>query len=473
MGLQFYDTRARCKRNFEPLQDGRISLYTCGVTVYDRCHVGHARSLIFFDTVARYLRWRGWDVCFVRNITDIDDKIIARAAENGEPWQELTARFIDSMHADLDRLGCGRPDVEPRATEHIEEMLELVARLEEQGLAYAVGNGDVYFSVGDWPAYGALSGRKLDELQAGARVEVDDRKKSPMDFALWKSSKPGEPCWPSQWGEGRPGWHLECSAMSARYLGRPFDIHGGGEDLIFPHHENELAQSCGAAEGEEFARYWMHHAFVRIDHEKMSKSLGNVFAIEDVLKEVEAEGLRLHLLSTHYRSPLDFSPDGIDESTRALLRVYETIARADEAGAVDPGFDFDSPETARLVELMDDDFNTARAIALAFDAMRDCNRELDAGNLRAASSARGVLAAVGAGVGLFEQDPVAYLSDYRERAAQSGGVDADLVEELIAARVQARAGKDFQKADTLRDQLVEMGVVLEDGPGGTSWKLER
>lgn len=261
--------------------------------------------------------------------------------------------------------------------------------------------------------------------------------------------------------------------MSTRYLGRPFDIHGGGEDLIFPHHENELAQSCGAAGGDEFARYWMHHAFVRIDHEKMSKSLGNVFAIEDVLQEVEAEGLRLHLLSTHYRSPLDFSPDGIAESTRALLRIYETIARADEAGAVDPDFDFNSPEVAHLVDLMDDDFNTARAIALAFDAMRDCNRELDAGNLRAASSARGVLAAVGAAVGLFEQDPAAYLSDYRERAAQSGGVDAGLVEELVASRVQARADKDFQKADTLRDQLVEMGIVLEDGPDGTSWKLER
>ncbi len=469
MAFSFYDTKSRTKRVFEPLREGQISLYVCGVTVYDRCHVGHGRSLIFFDTVVRYLRWRGYDVKFVRNVTDIDDKIINRANELGEPWEDLVSRHIEALHHDVASLGCVQPDIEPRATEHIPEMLELVAQLEEKGLAYDAGGGDMYFSVGDYEDYGSLSGRVLEEEQAGARVEVDERKRNPMDFALWKSVKPGEPSWPSPWGPGRPGWHLECSAMSTKYLGQPFDIHGGGEDLIFPHHENEIAQSCGAA-GTEFARNWIHHAFVRIDHEKMSKSLGNIFAIEDVLKEVEAEGLRLNLLSTHYRSPLDFSPKGIEESTTAMLRVYEAMARAREAGVSDPGFGFGRDETKPLWEAMDDDFNTPRAVAFAFDSMRDLNRALDAGDLDTAAIAFGRVHASGACLGLFQEDPQAFIDRYRQAHASGAGVDPAEIEALIAKRNEARAAKDYAEADRIRDELAERGIVLKDGPEGTTWR---
>ncbi len=469
MALAFYNTRTRRKEVFEPLVAGKISLYACGITVYDRCHVGHARSLVFFDAVVRYLRWRGYDVVFVRNITDIEDKIIARAAEEGVRWEELTERYIGEMHRDVSALGCLIPDVEPRATDHIAEMHELVSQLEERGLAYTVGEGDVYFSVGEFAPYGALSGRRLEDMEAGARVEVDSRKRGPMDFALWKSAKPGEPSWPSPWGAGRPGWHLECSAMSAKHLGQPFDIHGGGEDLIFPHHENELAQSCGAT-GKEFVRYWLHHAFVRIDQEKMSKSLGNVFAIQDILQEVEAEGLRLHLLSTHYRSPLDFSPSGIADSTKALLRVYESMARAAEAGIDDPGYTHEAPEVEPLVAAMDDDFSSARAVGLAFDAMHELNRALDAGARDEAAGALGLLAAAGAGLGLFGQEPQAFLESYRTHQAGLSGVPVEEIERLIADRRQARRDRDFATADRIRDELAERGIVLEDGPEGTTWK---
>ncbi len=471
MALAFYNTRSRRKEVFEPLRPGKVSMYVCGVTVYDRCHVGHARSLIFFDVVARYLRWRGFDLCFVRNITDIDDKIIKRAAECGESWDGLAQRYIDEMHRDVAALGCLAPDVEPRATENIPEMLDLIARLEARGMAYAVGGGDVYFSVPDFKPYGALSGRDLDDLMAGARVEVDERKRSPMDFALWKGAKAGEPSWDSPWGPGRPGWHLECSAMSSKYLGEPFDIHGGGEDLVFPHHENELAQSCGAG-AEQFVRYWLHHAFVRIDKEKMSKSLGNVFAIADVLEEVEAEGLRLNLLSTHYRSPLDFSPEGIAESTKAMLRVYEALARADEAGCEDPSYDHSSHEVAELVEAMDDDFNSAKAVAVAFEALRELNRSLDAGDLKGASVSLGVIKAAGACLGLFQAEPAAFLDSYKSKGAGRSGVDEAEIERAIAARSEARKNKDFAEADRIRDELAARGIYLEDGPGGTTWKLE-
>ncbi|MFP6626373.1 MAG: cysteine--tRNA ligase [Deltaproteobacteria bacterium] len=470
MALSFYNTRSRRKEVFEPLVAGKVSIYVCGITVYDRCHVGHARSLIFFDTVVRYLRWRGYAVTFVRNVTDIDDKIIARAAERGLEWKELAEGYTASMHRDLEALGCLVPDIEPQATEHIEEMLELIARLEERGLAYKVGEGDVFFPVDDYEAYGGLSGRNLEDLQAGARVEVDVRKRNPMDFALWKSAKPGEPSWPSPWGQGRPGWHLECSAMSTKYLGQPFDIHGGGEDLVFPHHENELAQSSGA-NGTEFVRYWLHHAFVRIDAEKMSKSLGNVFAIEDVLKKVEAEGLRLHLLSTHYRSPLDFSPEGIADSTRALLRIYETIARGQEAGITVETLGPESPGAQAVVEVMDDDFNTARAVAVAFDSMREANRALDAGDTTAAAEALATLGAAGVVLGMFGRPAAEFLDGYRSRQAGSSGVAAEQVEELIESRNEARKSRDFAAADRIRDELAALGVVLEDGPEGTTWKL--
>jgi cysteinyl-tRNA synthetase len=352
-------------------------------------------------------------------------------------------------------------------------MLALVADLEKAGLAYAVGDGDVYFSVGDYPSYGALSGRDIDDLMAGARVEVDTRKRNPMDFALWKSSKPDEPSWPSPWGAGRPGWHLECSAMSMRYLGAPFDIHGGGEDLIFPHHENELAQSCGAGHcgPEGFVRNWLHHAFVRIDKEKMSKSLGNVFAIEDVLREVEAEGLRMHLLATHYRSPLDFAHEGIQESTRALLRAYETIARAEEAGVESAELRADSPAAAAVVDAMDDDFNTPMALAAAFESVREINRALDAGVKAEASAALSVIRAVGRSLGLFQTRAAEFLEEHKRRFAGKSGVDPAEIERLIAERAAARGARNFSRADSIRAELAGRGIILEDGPGGTTWKV--
>jgi cysteinyl-tRNA synthetase len=469
MGLVLYNTRTRREEPFVPLVAGKVSMYVCGITVYDRCHVGHARSLVFFDAMVRYLRWRGFDVHFVRNITDIDDKIINRANERGENWKALADRFIVEMHRDVAALGCAMPDLEPRATDHIPEMLELIGALESRGLAYDAGGGDMYFAVDKFRPYGALSGRNLDDLLSGARVDIDERKRSPMDFALWKSAKPGEPSWESPWGPGRPGWHLECSAMSMRYLGRTFDIHGGGEDLVFPHHENELAQSCGAHE-TEFVRFWTHHAFVRIDQEKMSKSLGNVFAIEDVLKEVEAEGLRLHLLSVHYRSPLDFSASGIAESTKALVRVYETLARLEDKGAAIPELRHDSPEAAALVEAMDADLNTARAVALLFDAVRDANRALDAGDDETAARAAAVVKAVGAALGFFAVRPSEFLQRYNARGASKAGLSADAIETLIAERTAARKAKDFKRSDAVRDELLAQGIVLEDGAGGTTWR---
>jgi len=469
VSLSFYNTQTRKIEPFVPLIGGKVSLYVCGITVYDRCHVGHARSLIFFDTVVRYLRWRGYEVTFVRNITDIEDKIIRKAAQEGVDWTAVVERYIATMHEDVAALGCLQPDIEPRASEHIGEMQELISQLEQKGLAYTVGEGDVYFSVGEFPPYGALSGRDLDDMRAGARVEVDERKRGPMDFALWKAAKAGEPNWPSPWGPGRPGWHLECSAMSTKYLGQPFDIHGGGEDLVFPHHENELAQSCGAT-GSPFVRSWIHHAFVRIDAEKMSKSLGNVFAIADVLEEVEAEGLRLHLLSTHYRSPLDFSPQGIAESTKAMLRVYETLARVAETGIEESPVRCGAPEAAGLAEVMDDDFNTPKAVALAFDSMRDINRALDSGHVDQVRAPLATLRACGEILGLFARDPQGYLEDYRRRRAAGAGVETTEIETLIEERNQARKARDFAAADRIRDGLASRGVVLEDGPGGTTWK---
>jgi cysteinyl-tRNA synthetase len=469
VALVLYNTRTRREEPFVPLVPGKISMYVCGITVYDRCHVGHARSLVFFDAMVRYLRWRGYDVHFVRNITDIDDKIIRRAQERGEDWKALADRFIGEMHRDVAALGCAMPDLEPRATDHIVEMLELIAALEANGLAYDAGGGDLYFAVDKFRKYGALSGRNLEDLLSGARVDVDERKRSPMDFALWKSAKPGEPFWPSPWGPGRPGWHLECSAMSMRYLGRTFDIHGGGEDLVFPHHENELAQSCGAYD-TEFVRWWVHHAFVRIDQEKMSKSLGNVFAIEDVLKEVEAEGLRLHLLSVHYRSPLDFSPAGIAESTKALVRAYEALARIDETGTPTPVYGHEAAEVAALVEAMDADLNSARAVALLFDAVRDANRALDAGDPVAAARAGGVIRAVGRALGLFASAPAEFLERFNARGASRAGLSAEAIEGLIAERKAAREARDFARADQVRRELLDQGIVREDGPGGTTWR---
>jgi cysteinyl-tRNA synthetase len=463
----------------EPLQTitpGQVGMYVCGVTVYDRCHVGHARSLVFFDTLVRYLRCSGHAVTFVRNITDIDDKIIKRAHEQGISATELAERQIAGFHRDVAALGCVVPDVEPRATEHIPDMLALIGQLEARGLAYAA-HGDVYFAVDKLAGYGKLSKRKLDELVAGARVEVDERKRTPLDFALWKAAKPGEPSWDSPWGPGRPGWHLECSAMASRYLGQPFDLHGGGEDLVFPHHENEIAQSEGAT-GTPFAHHWVHHAFVRIDEEKMSKSLGNILSIEEIVQMAPAEAVRLFLISTHYRSPLDFSEQGVGDARRASERLHETMARLEAALGATVGPDEGGwavvPEAVRpfreqFIAAMDDDLNTARAMGVLFEEIREINRLLDAGDTGALGEHHENVQHLAAVLGVLRQPAQAYLDEEKQRHLQSSDVDPAEIERLIAERTAARSARDFARADAIRDALLARGIALKDGAGGTTW----
>ncbi len=451
-----------------------MGVYVCGVTVYDRCHVGHARVFVAFDVLHRWLRARGCAVTFVRNITDVDDRMIERARAEGVSVAVLAERNIAEFRRDVEALGCLPPTHEPRATEWIEAMIELVRALEGKGLAYAVG-GDVYYAVRGFPDYGKLSKRRLDEMIAGARVEVDERKRDPMDFALWKSvsaanEAAGEPAWPSPWGRGRPGWHIECSAMSTALLGQPFDLHCGGEDLIFPHHENEIAQSEGAA-GKPFVRAFLHNSFVRINEEKMSKSLGNVFAIRELAERLPAEALRLFLISTHYRSPMDFSLDAVEESFRALVRLYETLARP---GALAPrGAVAVLPPTPRLepfVAAMDDDLNTARAVAVLFDLVRELNRQLDVGDVAAATAVRRDLAAVAAVLGVGERPAEEFLDAERRRALRVGGLEAGEVERRIADRAAARSARDWKRADEIRQGLATDGIVLEDGSAGTTWR---
>ena len=460
-----------------PLAPGKVGVYVCGVTVYDRCHVGHARVFVAFDVLYRWLRARGYDVTFVRNITDVDDRIIERAQATGVSAGELAERNILEFRRDVAALGCRPPAHEPRATEWIEAMISLIRTLEAKGLAYAVG-ADVYFSVRGFPEYGKLSKRRLDDMIAGARVEVDEQKRDPMDFALWKSvsrerETAGEPAWPSPWGRGRPGWHIECSAMSTSLLGQPFDLHCGGEDLIFPHHENEIAQSEGAA-GKPFVRGFLHNSFVRIKQEKMSKSLGNVFAIRDIVERLPAEALRLFLISTHYRSPMDFSLESVEESFRALVRLYETAARADAAGAPAPEEPAAVlPPTPRLepfVAAMDDDLNTARAIAVLFDLARELNRLLDVGDVAEAKTVRRDLAAASAVLGIGERPAVEFLEAERARALAAARLAPGEVERYIAERGAARTAKDWKRADDLRRELASSGIVLEDGATGTTWR---
>jgi cysteinyl-tRNA synthetase len=429
---------------------------------------------VAFDVLHRWLRAQGLDVTFVRNITDVDDKIIDRARAEGIDARELAGRNIAEFHRDVAALGCLAPTHEPRATEWVPQMVELIAALESRGLAYAVG-ADVYFSVRGFPEYGKLSKRKLDDMLAGARVEVDDKKRDPMDFALWKSvsaerEAAGEPAWPSPWGRGRPGWHIECSAMSTALLGQPFDLHCGGEDLIFPHHENEIAQSEGAT-GKPFARAFLHNSFVRINAEKMSKSVGNVFGIREITDRLPAEALRLFLLSTHYRSPMEFSLEGVEESFRALVRLYETLARADAAplpaAAARPAR---SPRLAEFFAAMDDDLNTARAIAVLFELVRELNRHLDAGDVASAGDARRDVAAAGGVLGIAQQSAGRFLEAERERALRAASLRAEDVAARIADRAAARAAKDWQRADAIRRELGEAGIVLEDAAGRTTWR---
>ncbi len=447
-----YNSLTRRKQEFVPLEPGRVRLYVCGMTVYDYCHLGHARVFVVFDLVVRWLRARGYRVDYVRNVTDIDDKIIKRAHDNSETPAELTARFIAAMHEDEARLGVLRPDHEPRATAYVAQMQAMIQALIDRGLAYAAANGDVYYAVRLFPAYGRLSGKSLDELRAGERVEVDPHKRDPMDFVLWKAAKPGEPAWPSPWGAGRPGWHIECSAMSEQLLGRHFDIHGGGQDLQFPHHENEIAQSEGA-HGCTFVNYWMHNGFVRVDDQKMSKSLGNFFTIREVLEKYDAEVVRFFIARAHYRSPLNYSDAHLEDAKGALTRLYTTLANV---AADDAGVDWNEAHAQRFKAAMEDDFNSAEAVAALFDLAHAANKQA---NPRLA----GQLKALGGILGLLQRPPQEFFQGGQE-------TDGARIESLIAARQAAKQAKNWAEADRLRASLRAEGILLEDGPAGTAWR---
>ena len=449
MSLQIFDTLAREKREFQPMEAEKIGMYVCGMTVYDRCHLGHGRVMVAFDAIVRYLRFRGFDVNYVRNITDVDDKIFARAAERGINFSELTAEMIDAMHQDEKRLGCQSPSSEPRATSNIKSMLQLIETLISKGAAYQGASGDVYFRVGAFPDYGKLNNRKLDDMIAGARVAVADDKESPADFVLWKSAKEGEQSWPSWLGPGRPGWHIECSAMSMDALGETFDIHGGGPDLKFPHHENEIAQS-EAATGCTFARYWMHAGAVRVNEEKMSKSLGNFVTLDTLFKEFHPEVIRFFLLQSHYRSAISFSDDALVQAETAYSRLIHALPDELSAPDSDAIFEFQT--------LMDDDFNTPRAIALLFELASE-------GSTESASS----ITAIGKVLGLFASGKEAFFDQQQALKAAKSGLSEAAIDALIAAREQARKDRNFGVADKIRDDLIAQGVVLEDGAGGTSW----
>ncbi len=459
--LEIYNSLTRRKEPFRPLTPGRVRMYVCGMTVYDLCHLGHARVLVVFDVVYRHFKRLGYDITYVRNITDVDDKIIRRADENGEPMAALTERFIAAMHEDADRLGVLRPDEEPRATAHMAEMQDMIGRLLEKGHAYAAENGDVYYAVASFPGYGKLSGKDPQDLRAGARVEVGEAKRDPLDFALWKAAKPGEPAWESPWGPGRPGWHIECSAMSTGCLGNHFDIHGGGADLMFPHHENEIAQSEGAT-GEPFVNLWMHNGFVRINDEKMSKSLGNFFTVREILQRYQPEEVRYFILTSHYRSPLNYDDSQLDGARAALTRLYTALRGLPPDAAAAGGEAF----RERFDAAMNDDFNTPEALAVLFDLAREINRLRYAGELPAASALGVELRALGADLGLLGQEPDAYL---KAGGGDTGLSDAD-IDALITRRAAARKARDFAEADRIRDELTAAGILLEDGAGGTTWR---
>lgn len=459
MALTIYNTLSKAKEAFKPLVDNQVRMYVCGMTVYDFCHIGHARVMVVFDVIARWLRHSGYQLTYVRNITDIDDKIIRRANENGEPFEALVERMIAAMHEDEARLNVLRPDVEPRATQHIDGMFAMIQTLIDKGYAYAPGNGDVYYRVGRFAGYGKLSRKKIEDLKIGARIEVDEIKEDPLDFVLWKGAKPGEPSWQSPWGPGRPGWHIECSVMSTCCLGETFDIHGGGPDLVFPHHENEIAQS-EAATGKPYASTWMHAGAVRVDGEKMSKSLGNFFTIREVLEKYHPEVVRYLLVSSHYRSPINYSEDSLREAKGALERFYHAL-KGLPAAAPAGGETF----VERFAAAMDDDFNTPEACAVLFEMVREINRLRDS-DLQAAAALAARLKALGGLLGVLQLEPEAFL-----QAGAAGKVDAVQVEALIQARLEARAAKNWAESDRIRDQLAAMGVVLEDGKGGTTWRL--
>lgn len=457
--LKIYNTLTRQKEEFKPIVAGKVGMYVCGVTIYDLCHIGHGRTFVSFDVVSRYLRYLGYDLTFVRNITDIDDKIIKRAAENQESCDDLTDRLIGDMYADFDALNMRRPDIEPRATKFIPQIIELVETLIEKGFAYVADNGDVLFEVAKYADYGKLSGQNLDQLQAGARVDIEAAKRSPMDFVVWKMSKPGEPMWDSPWGKGRPGWHIECSAMNSSILGDHFDIHGGGSDLQFPHHENEIAQSC-CAHDSQYVNTWMHSGMVMIDQEKMSKSLGNFFTIRDVLQHYDAETVRYFLMSGHYRSPLNYSEDNLKQARSALERLYTSLRGLD--ANVEPVHH--DEYVTRFTQAMNDDFNTPEAYSVLFDMAREVNR-LKGDNLEHASALGALMRELADVIGILHQDPEQFLQN-----GAGNDEDAAEIEALITLRNDSRASKDWANADLARDKLHEMGIILEDGPGGTTWR---
>src|SRR5688572_4208503 len=455
--LRIYNSLAREKQDFVPLRAGEVRMYVCGMTVYDYCHIGHGRMMVAFDLVRRWLRASGLRVTYVRNITDIDDKIIKRAVENKETIGELTERFIRAMHEDVGALGVEMPDHEPRATQYVPQMLDMIRRLEQKELAYKSADGDVNFPVRHFPPYGRLSGKSLDELRAGERVEVSAAKSDPLDFVLWKHSKPGEPAWDSPWGEGRPGWHIECSAMGCALLGETFDIHGGGQDLQFPHHENEIAQSEGA-NGKPFVRYWMHNGFVRVDNTKMSKSLGNFFMIRDVLKVFDAEVVRFFLLRSHYRSFINYSDANLRDAQAALTRLY-TALKDLPVGAEKP--DWSEPHATRFKEAMDDDFNTSEAVA----ELQKLAHLAFTGDAKAGAQ----LKALGGVLGILQRDPEVFLKGELKTEFVPKGF-AKSVEALIEERKAARTARNFAESDRIRDQLLQAGIILEDGAGGTTWR---
>ncbi|AKF39168.1 TPA: cysteine--tRNA ligase [Yersinia enterocolitica] len=458
--LKIFNTLSRQKEEFKPIHAGKIGMYVCGITIYDLCHIGHGRTFVAFDVVARYLRYLGYSLTYVRNVTDVDDKIIKRAIENNETCEQLTTRMLAEMHKDFDALNLQRPDLEPRATHHIPEIIELTERLIARNHAYVAANGDVMFSVESDPDYGVLSRQDLDQLQAGARVEVADVKRNPMDFVLWKMSKPGEPSWESPWGPGRPGWHIECSAMNGKQLGAHFDIHGGGSDLMFPHHENEIAQSTCAHDGP-YVNYWMHSGMVMIDKEKMSKSLNNFFTIRDVLAYYDAETVRYFLMSGHYRSQLNYSEENLKQARASLERLYTALRGTDENATPAGGAEFE----ARFRAAMDDDFNTPEAYSVLFDIAREVNR-LKTEDMTAANALAAELRKLAHVLGLLEQDPELFL----QSGAQTDDDEVAKIEALIKQRNDARSSKDWALADSARDQLNELGIVLEDGPQGTTWR---
>lgn len=463
--LKIYNTLTRKKELFQPREAGKVGMYVCGMTVYDYCHIGHARVMVVFDTVARYFRYLGYDLTYVRNITDIDDKIIQRANENGEEFSKLTERFIDAMHEDERALFVLPPDIEPRATQSVAQIIAMIESLVSKGLAYIGSNGDVFYSVDKFKNYGQLSGKNLDELQAGERVDVDLTKRNPMDFVLWKMAKPNEPAWESPWGLGRPGWHIECSAMSTCCLGNHFDIHGGGMDLQFPHHENEIAQSEGAT-GEKFVNLWMHNGFVRVNEEKMSKSLGNFFTVREVLQRYRPEIIRFFILSSHYRSPLNYSDEHLNEAGTALTRLYTALRGVEAAEATVEG-DY----KARFEQAMDDDFNTPVALSVLFDLARELNKVKENDREKAVQLAA-TLKYLGGLLGILQDNPDAFLKGGAIAGSSAMTLSDEQIEQQIQARLDAKKNKDWPTADRIRNELKEQGIILEDVPGGTNWRRE-